>query len=82
MYATKLSVATHGGNNRCDMYLGSVSYIRACKDVFRRVSLLLKAERGDSVFATRYQICGSDKSPLSISLKLNSILRKAYAYSV
>jgi hypothetical protein len=64
------------------MYLVSVSNIRACKDVFRRVSLVLKAERGDSVFATRYQICGVDESPLSNSLKLNGILRKAYAYSV
>jgi hypothetical protein len=64
------------------MYLKVVSEVRACKDAFRGVSLLLKAERGDSVFATRLRICGSDKSPLSKRLKLNSILRKAYAYSV
>ena len=64
------------------MDLKIASQIRACKNAFREVSLLLKAERGDSVFATRYQICGSDKSPLSKRLKLNSILRKAYAYSV
>ncbi len=64
------------------MYLKIVSEVRACENVFRGVSLLLKAERGDSVFATRHQICGSDKSPLLKSLRLNSILRKAYAYSV
>jgi len=47
------------------MYLKKVSQVMACKDVFRGVSLTLKAERGDSVFATRSKICGSDKSPLS-----------------
>jgi hypothetical protein len=33
-----------------------------CKNVLRGASLPLKAERGDSVFATRYQTCGSDPS--------------------
>ena len=50
--------------NRCDMYLKVVSEVRACKNAFWGVSLLLEVERGYSVFATRYQICGSDKSPL------------------
>ena len=44
----------------CNMYLKVASEVRACKNAFRGVSLLLKAERGDSVFATRYQICGAD----------------------
>ena len=40
-----------------NMYLENANYLQ---NVFKGVSLLLEAERGDSVFQQRYKICLND----------------------
>ncbi len=51
------------------MYLENANYLQ---NAFKGVSLLLKAERGDSVGATRYNICGSSIRGKSTISKMGS----------